>query len=299
MRRLISFWEGETGMPTATANGIDIAYETFGSASHPALVLVMGLGRPMEGWDAELCGMIADRGFFVIRFDNRDVGRSTRFTGTGPTDPDRPPYTLDDMAGDVVGLLDALRVERAHLVGASMGGMIVQLVTINHPHRPLSLCSIMSAAEPIATDPGTPAAAVIADLAAAPPDRAASIEQEVRMRRMLAGPDFPIDEQRVRARAAAAWDNDPVHDRGNIVRQVAAIRAAADRRPALGQVRVPTLVIHGCDDPLVNAEGGKETAAAIPGAELVLIPGMGHDLPERLWPELVDIIVANTARSAG
>jgi pimeloyl-ACP methyl ester carboxylesterase len=281
-------------MPSAKANGIDIAYETFGNTVDPALLLIMGLGRGMHAWDDEFCTLIAERGYFVVRFDNRDIGRSTRFTDAPSDESAALPYTLDDMADDIAGLLDALDLEQAHLVGASMGGMIAQLVAINHPQRVLSLCSIMSAPGPIAAGPDTAVAAAIGEMGAAPADRAAAIEQELRARQLQAGPGYPLNEQRVRAQAGAAWDYDPVHDRGNILRQLAAIRAAADRRGALGQVRVPTLVIHGSDDPLIAAEGGEATAASIPGAELVLIPRMGHDLPEPLWPELVDIITANT-----
>jgi pimeloyl-ACP methyl ester carboxylesterase len=284
----------------APANGIEIAYEEFGDRSDPTVLLIMGLGVQMLGWDEELCLMLAARGFRVVRFDNRDVGHSMRFEG-GPSanviaalagDLSSVIYRLEDMADDCAGLLDHLGVSAAHLVGASQGGMIGQTLAIRHPERVLSLTSIMSTTG----DPsvGQPHPEAIPSLLQRPPaDRDGFEDYVVRAWGVIGSPGFDADEEAMRARARASWDRG-IHPAGT-ARQLLAILASGDRTEALAGLDLPALVIHGADDPLVDVSGGEATAAAIPDAELVLIAGMGHDLPRELWPRFVDLIVANTA----
>ncbi|HZT68046.1 MAG TPA: alpha/beta hydrolase [Acidimicrobiales bacterium] len=302
-------------MPRANANGIEIEYETFGDNDRPALLLVMGLGAQMISWDERFCQLLADEGYHVIRYDNRDVGRSTWFDHAGGepdaagmvqqafiarmADPDAPanidaPYLLDDLADDAAGLLDALGIAAAHVVGASMGGMIVQALAIRHPERVLSLCSIMSTTGDPSVGGPTPEA-MAALLERPPADRDGYVEAAVRASRVIGSPGFPFDEDRVRRRAATAFDRG-YHPAGT-ARQLVAIVASPDRTPALRSLDVPALVIHGADDPLVQASGGQATARAIPGAELLVIPGMGHDLPQGAWAQIVEAVVANAARA--
>lgn len=289
-------------MPSATANGITIEYDTFGEPTAPALLLVMGLGAQLISWPEDFCKQLADRGFHVIRYDNRDVGLSTKIEG-GPDpdiaaamsgDPSSAAYRLDDMAADGMGLLDALGIESAHIVGASMGGMIVQTMAINHPERVRSLCSIMSTTgDPTAGQP-TPEA-MSALLRPRPRNRDEAIASAVESSRIIGSPGFPFDEDVVRERAAAAYDR-CFYPTG-FARQLVAIMASGDRTERLGAVTAPTLVVHGSADPLVVPSGGEATARAVPGAKLVTIDGMGHDLPEGAWPEIVDAIVANASRA--
>jgi pimeloyl-ACP methyl ester carboxylesterase len=273
------------------ANGIDICFETFGDPGHPALLLVMGLGVQMTEWEPSFCQQFADRGFHVIRFDNRDTGLSTHFAGA-PTD--RPPYTLADMASDAAGLLDALGVPAAHLVGASMGGMIAQTIAIRYPERVLSLCSIMSTTgRPDVAKPTREAFAVI--VAPVPDTREGVVEAAVARAKVLRGGGFPFDEEAVRRRSGAAYDRS--FDSTAKARQRAAIAATVeDRTEALGRLRVPVVVIHGAADPLVPVTGGQVTAAAVPGAELVVIPGMGHEVPVGVRTLIVDAVAENAAR---
>jgi len=288
----------------AQANGIEIAYETFGDPERPAILLVMGLGVQMLGWPDEFCELLADRGFHVIRFDNRDVGRSTKIEGGPPPDlaaammtgdASSASYTLDDMANDAFGLLDHLGIEAAHVVGISMGGMIGQTMAIGRPERVLSLTSIMSTTGDRAV--GQPLAEVLPVLVTpAPADRPGFVDHAVSMWRVIASPGFPFDEERIRLLAGASYERS-YHPAG-FGRQLLAIAASGDRTEALGAVRVPTLVIHGKEDPLITVSGGEATARAIPDAELMVIPGMGHDLPLALWPQVIDAIVQNTARAA-
>jgi pimeloyl-ACP methyl ester carboxylesterase len=283
-------------MPRAHANGIDLEWEEFGNADDPPLLLIMGLGAQMIVWDDEFCALIAARGFRVIRFDNRDVGLSTKIEG-GPTpdllaaftgDASSASYTLDDMADDAAALLDELGITSAHVMGASMGGMIAQTLAIRHPQKVQTLTSIMSTTG--ALDVGQPDPAVIPLLLTPPPvDRAGYIEHSVGGSRVLTSPGFPFDEERTRARAAESYDR--CFDPAGGARQLLAILASGDRTPALGSVRVPTLVVHGDADPLVTPSGGRATAAAVPGARLLMIPGMGHDLPREAWETIVDAIV--------
>ncbi|HEV7975503.1 alpha/beta hydrolase [Amycolatopsis sp.] len=290
-------------MPRANSNGLDLEYETFGSAKDPALVLVMGLGAQMINWDNDFCGLLAGEGFRVIRFDNRDVGLSTylddllvpNLTALLGGDLSQAPYGLPDMADDVAGLLDTLGISQAHVVGASMGGMIAQLFAINHPARLLSLCSIMSTTGDPTVGSATPEALGVL-LRPAATSREQAIEQGAIGSVVIGSPGFPLSEEERRAKAAASYDR-AFHPAGG-ARQTAAIISSHDRTEGLRTVSVPTLVIHGEADPLVDQSGGKATAAAVPDSELVLIPGMGHDLPRPLWPTFVESIVRNARRTA-
>ena len=277
----------------AKVGDLELEYDTFGDRNARPLLLIMGLGAQMTTWPVGLCEELAARDFFVARFDNRDVGLSTYLDELGPANFAVPAYTLDDMAADAVGVLDHLAIDKAHIVGASMGGMIAQLVAINHPERVLSLTSIMSNVG--GDDNAQPAdEAITAIFAPPPPDREGRIESSLTIRRILAGGN-PIDEDRERELAAAQIDR-AWHPEGTM-RQAAAILSARSRREALGRLRVPALVIHGQDDPLVPLENGRRTAGAIPGARLLEFEGMGHNLPPRTWPLIADA-VAELARAA-
>jgi len=290
-------------MPTAQANGLSICYETFGKPGDAPLLLVMGLGAQMTMWDPVFCQALASQGFFVIRFDNRDVGLSSKIEG-GPApdfakamtgDTSSAAYTLWDMADDAVGLLDHLGIEGAHIVGASMGGMIVQSMAIRHPRRVLSMTSIMSTTGALSVGQAKPEA--LGALMATPPaSREEAIEQMVRTFRIIGSPAYPADEAELRRQAAADYDR-CFHPQGQ-ARQMVAIIASGDRTAALGKVTTPTLVLHGEADPLVALSGGEATAAAIPGAKLLTFPGVGHDMPRQLLDEFVKAIAEN-ARRAG
>jgi pimeloyl-ACP methyl ester carboxylesterase len=289
-------------VPRAHSNGIEIEYETFGDSSNPAMLLVMGLGIQMLGWHEVFCNMLAERGYFVIRFDNRDVGLSTKIED-GPTpdvmqmlggDYSSASYTLDDMAADAAGLLDELGIEKAHVVGVSMGGMIGQTLALKHPERVLSLTSIMSTTGSTAV--GQPRQDVMmALIAPTPADREGFIDHQVKTFKLIGSPDYPMQEDEFRDIIARSYDrsNYPA----GFLRQLAGILASGDRTEALAGVNVPTLVIHGAADPLIAPDGGEATAKAIPGAKLVKIDGMGHDMPPALWQRFVDEIVANAERA--
>jgi pimeloyl-ACP methyl ester carboxylesterase len=288
-------------MPRASANGIEIEYETFGDPGASPLLLVMGLGAQMISWDESFCTQLADRGFHVIRYDNRDSGLSTHMDEAGLPDiiaalggHAEPAYTLDDMADDAVGLLDALGIEAAHIVGASMGGFIAQLIAINHPHRVLSLTSMMSGPGGKAGIPPKPEGAAVLTIAP-PATREERIEQGIAIRRVLRGSGDGFDESSERARAARAIDRayNPIASG----RQLVSILAAESRVERLKKVAVPTLVIHGVDDVLVPVENGRLVAGAVPNARLIEFDGMGHDLPERVWPSVLDAI-ADVAQHA-
>jgi len=295
-------------MAMVTANGIRIAYETFGNASDRPLLLIIGLGGQMIQWDDGLCLDLAGRGHYVIRFDNRDVGLSTKFDEAGVPnlvaiigkimkgEQIQAPYSLDDMADDGVGLLDALGIERAHICGMSMGGMIAQTIAIRHPSRVLSLISIYSTTgNPALPQPKPEVLGLL--ISPAPKEREANIEHMVKIFRTLAGPGFPIDEKWTRKIMAQSYDR--CFCPQGMARQLVAILGHGNRKPALALLKVPTLVIHGTDDPLVPVEGGKDTAEAIPGAQLMLIGGMGHDLPhDGAWPRIVEAITAHTLKAA-
>jgi pimeloyl-ACP methyl ester carboxylesterase len=286
-----------------TVGDVELCYEQFGRDEDPVALLIMGLGTQMLAWREEFCEDLAARGLRVVRFDNRDNGRSTIMRHIPPptareliTRELTPGYTLEDMADDAVGLLDHLGAGPAHVVGASMGGMIAQTVAIRHPDRATSLTSIMSTTG--ARNVGQPALRLWPILLRrAPREREAYIEFVSRMARAIGSPGFPHDDAEVRAVAARAHDRG-IHPAGT-GRQLAAIIAASDRTPALRRLDVPALVVHGLADRLVRPTGGRATAAAIPGARLEEIRGMGHDLPRGVWPQVVDGIAGLAERAAG
>ena len=286
----------------ATVGDLSLCYETFGDESDPALLLIMGLATQMLGWNEDFCRQLAERGFRVIRFDNRDVGRSSRIDSVPPPKPlelltrriKRVPYTLEDMADDAAGLLTALAIERAHVVGASMGGMIAQSLAARQPARVSSLVSIMSTTGN--RFKGQPAFRVYPTFLARPPrTKEDSVERIARLFKMIGSPGFERDEEELRAMAALAWDRDS--SRTGTARQLAAIIASGDRTPDVRRITAPTLVIHGAKDLLVRPSGGRATARAIPGARLLMIDGMGHDLPRGAWPRIVEGMVENAARA--
>jgi pimeloyl-ACP methyl ester carboxylesterase len=280
-------------------NGVEIVYDTFGETSAPPMLLIMGLGAQMIAWDERFCAQMAGRGYWVIRYDNRDVGLSTKFDEAGVPDlmgmmqatmqgqAVQAPYTLVDMANDGVGLLEALEIESAHVVGVSMGGMIAQAMAIHHPQRVRTLTSIMSSTgNPELPPPSQEAMAVL--MTPTPAERAAYIENSVQSSRVLAGPTYPMAEDVVRERAARFFERG-LHPAG-VARQLAAVLASGSRKEALQSVNLPTLVIHGNADPLVPVEGGIDTANAVPGAKRLIIEGMGHALPPVLWPQIMDAV---------
>ena len=288
-------------MPRLKSNGIEIEYEVLGDPAGAPMLLIAGLGVQLISWEDGFCRQLVDRGFHVIRYDNRDAGLSTKIASAGPADvlgaiggDATPAYTLDDLADDAVGVLDALDIRAAHIVGASMGGFIAQLAAINHPDRVLSLTSIMSGPGGDATVPPTPEAAALL-MTPMPPAREERIAQGLLGAELLAGPHNPFNHERERAKIARAYDRSyyPL----GYGRQLVAIFSARSRTSRLAEVKVATLVVHGLDDPLIPLENGRRVAAAVPGARLMEIEGMGHNLPERFWPEVVDAI-AETARQA-
>lgn len=290
-------------MPFAPSNGIEICYDTFGDPADPALLLVMGFTAQMTVWDEAFCRQLADRGRFVIRFDNRDIGLSTKLD-------DRPvdiaalmgmafggpaidvPYGLEAFADDAFGLLDHLGIERAHIAGASMGGMIVQVMALRRPERVLTLTSIMSCPGQPESKPETQAAL----LSPPPTNRDEAIQRGVEMGRIIGSPRY-FDATKAAANAAANYDRSTYV--GGVARQLAAIVTAPDRTEALRSLTVPTLVIHGRADTLIMPSGGEAVAAAVPGANLLLMNDMGHDIPEPLWPLIVDAIVSHTTHAIG
>jgi pimeloyl-ACP methyl ester carboxylesterase len=286
----------------AEVNGVRLCYEVLGPEDRPVLLLIMGLGGPLIWWDDEFCQGLVDHGYRVVRFDNRDAGRSQAMSGTGRlVDAWRrregaAPYLLADMAGDAVGLLDHLGVDRAHVVGVSMGGMIAQEIACRHPDRALSLTSMMSTTG--SRTVGWVAPRILARMFAKwPPGEEAYVERSVAGYRRIGSQRFlatAVPRQADRARRTYRRGLNPA----GTMRQIAAIVASPDRTAALAGIRMPTVVIHGTADPLVHVSGGKATARAIPGAELVLVPGMGHDMPRELWPVLWDAIT-RTASAAG
>jgi pimeloyl-ACP methyl ester carboxylesterase len=291
-------------MPQASANGVQIEYETFGVSSDKPLLLVMGLGAQMVLWDESFCGALAERGHYVIRYDNRDVGLSTKFEELGepdilsmmlkPSEAPPPPYTLDDMAGDAAGLLDALGIESAHVCGASMGGMIVQTLALRQRGRVRSMTSIMSTTGNPDLPPADPV--VAGRLVMVPAStREEAIARSVETFRIIGSPGFEFDEAGVRDKAERSYDRCFLPS--GQTRQMAAILAQPDRVAELRELELPTLVIHGAADPLVSVEGGRDTANAIPDAELLEIEGMGHDLPKGAEGQIVDRIAALILRA--
>jgi pimeloyl-ACP methyl ester carboxylesterase len=287
-------------MPRARANGVELEYESFGDAASQSVLLIAGLGSQMISWDEEFCERLAAAGpFHVIRFDNRDCGLSTKFDERGVPDViqvltghEKPAYTLHDMAADAAALMDSLGIQKAHVVGASMGGFIAQLLAIEYPKKVLSLTSIMSGPGSRAENmPATPEATEVL-LKRSPADREGLIEHGIWVNKVLQGPTY-FDEAESRWRRTRAVDRS-VSTEGT-ARQLGASWAALGRTEALGKVSVPALVIHGEIDPLIPVENGRRTAAAIPGARLLTFPQMGHHLPRPLWPEIVEAIVANAS----
>jgi pimeloyl-ACP methyl ester carboxylesterase len=291
--------------PKVGPSGIDIAYQRLGNPDAPAVLLVMGLAGQSIAWPDAFCHALVDRGLQVIRFDNRDVGLSTHMTKAPP--PDLPAalagdlssvsYTLSDMAADTVGLLDVLGLGKAHLVGASMGGAIAQTVAIEHPDRVRSLTSIMSTTGNMAV--GQPSPAVMREVFGGPPavTRDEVIQQRLRAFRAVGSPGYPADEKEVAERTGRAYDRS--YDPSGMARQAIATVASGDRTERLRHLEVHTLVIHGLADRMCDVSGGRATAEAIPGAELVLIEGMGHDLPPGLRSHLAERIAGLVWRAEG
>jgi pimeloyl-ACP methyl ester carboxylesterase len=307
---------GADGVPVregkVRANGITIAYESFGPEDRETILMIMGNGAQLTTWPVELCEELVKRGYRVVIYDNRDVGLSTKFDSAGLPDmeaiikartagkPAPLAYTLDDMARDAVGLLDALGVKRAHIVGVSLGGMIAQLVAADHPEHVLSLTSIMSTSG----NPAMPLPAKPDVMAKAPPpspatDTDAVVANAVKLVRVLAGPAYPPDETRIRQMVVRSMKRSAYRPGMARHNAVAAVAFYDDRRPKLKTIKVPAVVVHGAEDPLMPIEGGKDTAANIPGAELRVIPGMGHDLPVPLVKTIADAITAAASRATG
>lgn len=288
-------------MPTAHVNGIDMEYATKGDPSDPALLLVMGLGAQMTTWPEGFLDRLVERGFFVITYDNRDSGLSTKFEGmpdmaalfTG--DGSSAPYKIEDLADDGAALLAHLGITRAHVMGASMGGMITQALVINHANLFLSACSVMSTTgdRTVGAPTGEAMTALLRPPAA---NRDEAIAASIAGSKIIGSPAYPATDEELAARAGAAYDRSYCPE--GTVRQLAAILSSPDRTEGLHGVKIPFLVIHGEADPLVTPSGGDATAAAVPGATLLTFPGMGHDLPDALWEPIVEAIVANTALAA-
>jgi pimeloyl-ACP methyl ester carboxylesterase len=291
-----------TAPAVAESNGINLTYDTFGDADASPIVLIMGLAAQMIGWDDDFCTELAARGHRVIRFDNRDIGLSTRLDHLGLPNvlallheqmqgkPVSAPYTLSDMAADVIGLLDALDIEAAHVVGASMGGAIAQTLAIEHPQRLRTMTTIMSTSGAPGLPPPKPEALQLL-LTPTPTEQAAYYQRYLQTWKVLRGPGFPLDEARDLERAAQTFVRGL--NPAGVARQLAAILASGSRGEALRAVRVPTLVIHGDADPLVPVECGIDVAERVPGAKRLIVEGMGHALPIPKWPQIIDAIAAH------
>ena len=286
----------------AKVGDLEICFETFGDPGAAPMLLVMGLGTQMIGWPDAFCRRLADRGFFVIRYDNRDVGRSTCFRGSRPPtikqlllrDKSAAAYSLADMADDGVGVLEHLGIESAHVAGASMGGMIAQTMAARRPEHVRSLASIMSNTGH--RWKGMPGLRVYPIFMRRPADnREGAVESTLSTFRLIGSPGFPFEEEELRRIAQLSYERG--YNPAGGARQLAAILAAGDRVEDLRRIAVPTVVIHGTRDRMVPLSGGRETARAIPGAELVEIDGMGHDLPPGAWDRIVDAIVSNAQRA--
>lgn len=293
-------------MPSVTANGITIEYETAGEPSKPPLLLIMGLGGQLIAWDDQFVDELVKQGFFVVRYDNRDVGLSTWFDDAGVPDmgdlitarqsggTPTAPYLVDDMAADASGLLDALGIASSHLLGVSMGGMIAQAFAIRHPAKLQSLVSIMSTTgDPSVGNPHPDAMAALMEPPPATRDEA--MDASVKAWQVFGSPGYDFDEERIRRKAAEAFER-AFHPAG-VARQLSAVISSPDRTQALASVTAPTLVIHGEADPLVDSSGGKATAAAVPGASLWLVPGMGHELPPPLFSEVANRVAEHSLAS--
>lgn len=282
--------------------GIEVAYEQFGQMDAPPVLLIMGAGAQMLNWHEEFCEQLAAYGLRVIRFDNRDAGLSTHFDNVPRPDFQAAlagdlssvPYTLSELAADTVGLLDALGLESVHLVGASMGGFIAQMLASDYPERARSLTCIMSTTGDMAV--GQPAPDTLRQLSGPPATtREEAMQQAVRNFQVVGSPGFPLDEDEVRERAGLAYDRS--YDRDGMLRQAVSVIATGDRTARLRALRLPALVIHGDSDRMCDLSGGRAIAAAIPGAELVVIEGMGHNLPRPVWPQIAALIAALVRRT--
>ncbi len=290
-------------------NGVDLAYDSFGNEKDESIILIAGLGTQMIRWTDQFCEILADRDFRVIRFDNRDAGCSTHFShfqalnfdalATALMSGQRPdiPYTLYDMSKDVIGLLDTLSLKQAHLVGRSMGGMIAQIVASEYPERVLSLTSIMSSTG----NPGLPQTSpeIMAMMTKPAPNpyenEAGFLEYSLSFAKRISGTGYPFDEET--HRALILEEVKRAYDPGSVGRQISAIAISGDRRPQLANIKVPVLVIHGGDDPMFVPACGEDTASAVPGAKLMLLEGMGHDLPHQLFKVIIDGIERTARRN--
>ncbi|MBI4763888.1 MAG: alpha/beta hydrolase [Deltaproteobacteria bacterium] len=293
-------------MPNVKANGVRIEYDTFGDLSSPPLLLIRGLGTQMTDWEEDFCNLLADQGLFVIRFDNRDVGLSQKFEEGGVPDimaalsavmqglEIQAPYSLDDMADDAIGLLDALEIKKAHIFGISMGSAITQIIGYSHPSRVLSLIPVMGSTGNPDLPPAKPEAMEVL-LSPAPEEREAFIEHFKRGQRVIWG-SLPFDEDDINKRAAVSYERSNYPQ--GVARQLVATISNGNRKPRLTSITAPTLVIHGAADPLIPFEGGRDTAEAIPGAVLLKIEGMGHCLPRAAWPQIVEAIAVLTKKAS-
>ncbi|MGE7024197.1 alpha/beta fold hydrolase [Solibacillus cecembensis] len=290
-------------------NDVDLAYDSFGNENDKAILLIAGLGTQMIRWSDSFCKILVARGFRVIRFDNRDVGCSSHFSHYPTLDfnslsfalmsgqqPDIP-YTLHDMAKDAIGLLDALSIDQAHFIGRSMGGMIAQIVASEYPERVLSLTSIMSSTGNPALPQTSPEIMAMMTKPAPNPfeDEAGFLAHKLSFAKRIAGTGYPFEEDAYRTLILEEVQRAYVP--GSVGRQIAAMAVAGDRRPRLATIKVPVLVIHGVDDPLIDPACGEDTASAIPGAELMLVEGMGHDLPHQLYKVIADGIERTARRN--
>jgi pimeloyl-ACP methyl ester carboxylesterase len=288
-------------MPQIRANGLDIEYETFGRAGDPAVLLIMGFAAQLILWPEAMCEGLAQKGFYVIRFDNRDIGKSTHLSHLGAPNvpeammkmmsgqPVAAPYKLEDMADDAAGLLDALHIAKAHIVGASMGGMIAQIFAARHPNHTLSLTSIMSTTGRRDLPPAKPEAMAALTTPPASESRADRIAAGIRIANALGSPGYPASAEEIRQHVEETVDRAP-YDPDGVARQLVAIVAAQPRNDLLKTVKAPAQVIHGAEDPILTVEGGKDTADSIPGCKLHIIPGMAHDIPTALIPTHVQLI---------
>jgi pimeloyl-ACP methyl ester carboxylesterase len=286
-----------TDSGVAQGSGVRLAYEVFGDSGGRPLLLVMGLGAPGIAWRAELCKLLNDRGFFVIRYDNRDVGQSTHLhdapvpnlmAAALSGDVSSAAYTLSDMADDGFAVLDALGIASSHVMGISLGGMIAQTMAVRHPERVRSMTSISSTPSPGRAAPTPQAQSAL--MQPPPTTREAAIDRAVELAGVIGSPDYPQDEAWTRELSGRMWDLDA--DPLGAMRQTMAIYASGDRTAVVRTISVPTLVIHGDRDPLVDVSAGKFTAEIIDGAALLILAGVGHDLPQPVWPAVADAVVA-------
>lgn len=289
-------------MPKAYVNNIEIEYETIGDSALKPLLLIAGLGSQLLAWSDEICKSLADNGFFVIKFDNRDVGLSTKFEDAGIPDmmeisaaytrgeTPKIPYTLEEMADDAIGILNALNIDKAHICGASMGGMIAQIISYRHPSRVLSLAVIMSTTGNPELPPSKPEI-LMQFFAPVPSERKAYIEEMVKRDSLING-TFPYDEAQSRKYRTMEYDRS-YYPQG-IARQLAAMAVPGNIKPKITAIVAPTIVIHGSEDPFNLIEAGKDIATTIPGAELLILDGMGHSFPSEIIPRIINAIVANS-----